>query len=96
MQLYKQFVIPVVEYGAIALLLAPKITLEKIQLVQNKAIKIAYRLPWCTSTRKIYEPAEIEPMKDRSQSLAKKIVHSLDAHSELFNSKGLYILYIIQ
>ena len=50
MQLYKQYVRPVLEYGAIALLSAPKTTLEKIQLVQNKAIKIAYRLPWCTST----------------------------------------------
>ena len=41
---YKQYVRPVLEYGAIALLSAPKTTLEKIQLVQNKAIKIAYRL----------------------------------------------------
>ena len=42
MQLYKQLVSP--EYGAIPLLSAHKRTLEKIQLVQNKAIKIAYRL----------------------------------------------------
>ena len=41
MQLYKQ----VLKSGAIARLSAPKTTLEKIQLVvQNKAIKIAYRL----------------------------------------------------
>ena len=33
MQLYKQYVRPVLEYGAIALLSAPKTTLEKIQLV---------------------------------------------------------------
>ena len=84
MQLYKQYVRPVLEYGAIALLSAPKTTLEKIQLVQNKAIKIAYRLPWCTSTRKIHQLAEIEPNKNRFQSLAKKIIHSLEEHSELF------------
>ena len=64
MQLYKQYVRPVLEYGVIALLSAPKTTLEKIQLVQNKAIKIAYRLPWCTSTRKIHQLAEIEPIKN--------------------------------
>ena len=51
MQLYKQFVRPVLEYGAIALLSAPKTTLEKIQLVQNKAIKIAYRLPYVVYQR---------------------------------------------
>ena len=84
MQLYKQFVRPVLEYGAIALLSAPKTILEKIQLVQNKAIKIAYRLPWCTSTRKIHELAEIEPIKNRFQSLANKFIHSLEEHSELF------------
>ena len=84
MQLYKQYVRPVLEYGAIAFLSAPKTTLEKIQLVQNKAIKIAYRLPWCTSTRKIHQLAEIEPIKNRFQSLANKFIHSLKEHSELF------------
>ena len=84
MQLYKQYVRPVIEYGAIALLSAPKTTLEKIQLVQNKAIKIAYRLPWCTSTCKIHELAEIEPIKNRFQSLANKFIDSLEEHSELF------------
>ena len=83
MQLYKQYVRPVLEYGAIALLSAPK-TLEKIQLVQNKATKIAYRLPWCTSTHKIHQLAEIEPIKNRFQSLANKFIHSLEEHSELF------------
>ena len=48
MQLYKQYVRPILEYGAIVLLSAPKTTLEKIQLVHFKAIKIAYRLPCCT------------------------------------------------
>ena len=84
MQLYKQYVRPVLEYGAIALLSAPKTTLEKIQLVQNKAIKIAYRLPWCTSTRKIHQLAEIETIENRFQSLANKFMHSLEEHSELF------------
>ena len=77
MQLYKQYVRPVLEYGAIALLSAPKTTLEKIQLVQNKAIKIAYRLPWCTSKRKIHQLAEIEPIKNRFQSLANKFIHTV-------------------
>ena len=84
MQLYKQYVRPVQEYGAIALLSAPNTTLEEIQLVQNKAIKIAYRLPWCTSTRKIHQLAEIEPIKNRFQSLANELIHSLEEHSELF------------
>ena len=85
MQLYKQYVRPVLEYGAIALLSAHKTTLEKIQLVQNKAIKIAYRLPWCTSTRKIHQLAEIEPIKNLFQSLANiYFIHSLEEHSELF------------
>ena len=84
MQLYKQYIRPVLEYGAIALLSAPKTTLEKIQLVQNKAIKIAYRLPWCTSTRTIHQLAGIEPIKNCFQSLANKFIHSLEKHSELF------------
>ena len=84
MQLYKQYVRPVLEYGAIVLLSAPKTTLEKIQLVQNKAIRIAYRLPWCTSTRKIHQLAEIEPIKKRFQSIANKFIYSLEEHSELF------------
>ena len=84
MQLYKQYVRPVLEYGAIALLSAPKTTLEKIQLEKHKAIKLAYSLPWCTSTRKIHQLAEIEPNKNRFQSLANKFIHSLEEHSESF------------
>ena len=55
-----------------------------VLLVQNKAIKIAYRLQWCTSTRKIHQLAEIEPIKNRFQSLANKFIHSLKEHLELF------------
>ena len=45
MQLYKQYVRPVLEYRAIALLSAPKTTLEKLQLIQNEAIKILSLTP---------------------------------------------------
>ena len=84
MQLYKQYVRPVLEYGAIAFLFAPKTTVEKILLAQNNDIKIAYCLPWCTSTHKIHQLAEIEIIKKQLQSLANKFIHSLEEHSELF------------
>ena len=61
-----------IKYGAICLLSALKTTLEQLEkLVQNKAIKIAYCLPWCTSKRKIHDLAEIEHIKNRFQSKRK-------------------------
>ena len=84
MRLYKAFVRPVLEYGAIVLLSASPYQLKQLQIVQNRAIKIAYRLPWRTGTDEIHEIAGIEPLKERYQNLANKFIHSLETNSELF------------
>ena len=84
MRLYKAFVRPVLEYGAIVLLSASPYQLKQLQIVQNRAIKIAYRLPWRASTDEIHEIAGIEPLKERYQNLANKFIHSLETNSELF------------
>ena len=81
MKLYKSFVKPVLEYEAIVLLSETKSILARLQ---NRAIKITYRLPWRAKTTEIHEIAGIELLKHRYQNLANKFIHSLEANSDLF------------
>ena len=58
--------------------------LEKLQKVQNKALRIAFRKPINTRIRDLHEMAVIEPIHERLQTLSNKFVHSLEENSELF------------
>ena len=52
--------------------------------IQNRAIKITYRLPWRAKTTEIHEIAGIKLLKHRYQNLANKFIHSLETNSDLF------------
>ena len=84
MNLYKCYIRPVLEYGSIVLLSATKATLKKLQVIQNKAIKIAYRLHPHSHTSDIHEIAGIQTINERFEHLANKFIHSLEEHSDLF------------
>ena len=51
MRIYKTYVRPVLEYVAIVMLSAAQVHLEKLQKVQNKAFRIAFRKPIHTRIR---------------------------------------------
>ena len=63
MRLYKAFVKPVLEYGAIFLLSVSPYQLKQLQNVQHRAIKITYRLPWRARTNETHAIAGIEPLR---------------------------------
>ena len=71
MRLYKSYIRPVLEYGAPVILGASEAYIKKLQIIQNKAIRIAYKL----------DPLSI---KDRFQILTYKFIDSLKEHSDLF------------
>ena len=89
MRLYKCYIRPVLEYGSIVMLSASKGALKKLQVIQNKAIKIAYRLHPHSHTDEIHEIAGIEPIKVRFQQLANKFIHSLETNSKLFQDQKI-------
>ena len=87
MRLYKSYVRPVLEYGSIVLQSASETQIKKIQIIQNKAIRIAYRLHPHSHMEEIHEIANIETIKERFKSLGNKFIHSLYQNSELFKTQ---------
>ena len=87
MRLYKSYVRPVMEYGSIVMLSASKGQLKKLQTVQNRAIRIAYRLHPLSHTNEIHELANIELLEERFKHLANKFIHSLEYNSKLFENQ---------
>ena len=77
MRIYKTYVRPVLEHGAIVMLSAAQVHLEKLQKVQNKALRIAFRKPIHTRITDLHEMASIEPIRERLQTLSNKFIHFL-------------------
>ena len=84
MRLYKSYIRPVLEYGAPVILGASKTYIKKLQIIQNKAIRIAYKLDPLSHTEDIHKIAKIDLIKDRFQILTYKFIDSLKEHSDLF------------
>ena len=84
MGLYKSYIRPVLEYGAPVILGASETYIKKLQIIQNKAIRIAYKLDPLSHTEDIHKIAKIDLIKDRLQILTYKFIDSLKEHSDLF------------
>ena len=84
MRLYKSYIRPVLEYGAPVILGASETYIKKLQIIQNKAIRIAYKLDPLSHTEDIHKIAKIDLIKDRFQILTYKFIDSLTEHSDLF------------
>ena len=84
MRLYKSYIRPVLEYGAPVILGASEAYIKKLQIIQNKAIRIAYKLDPLSHTEDIHKIAKIDLIKDRFQILTYKFIDSLKEHSDLF------------
>ncbi len=85
--LYKTLVLPVIDYGDIIYMEAPKVTLESIQVLQNRACRIILQMPSLTPTDMMHQ--ELKLMK----LMGRRVYHL-----NLFTFKALHNLapgYII-
>ena len=90
-RLYKAqtYIRPVLEYGAIVMCSAKDQAINKLQIIQNKAIKIAYRLHPRSRTNEIHKLAEIPLIKTRLEELSTNFICSLNENSELFKQQNI-------
>ena len=88
-RLYKSFIRPVLEYGAIVLAAANQTRLLEIQRLQNKALRIALRMPRFTSIKNLHEMAKIELISERLLRLGGKTIKRID-QSKLFKELKLH------
>lgn len=72
--LYKQVLRPILSYACPALANTAKTHLKKLQVTQNKIIKLILYLPWRTSTNLIHKLAEIKPIEEYFAQLTEKFL----------------------
>ena len=65
MKLYKIYVRPIIEYGSIAFMAAPKTQLSRLQGIENDAIRVCLRLPKYIRTSLLHEYASLESISVR-------------------------------
>ncbi len=70
--LYKQIFRPILSYGCPVFVNAAKVHIKKMQIAQNKIIKLIFQLPWRTSTKLIHEIANITPIHEYFVKIAEK------------------------
>ena len=71
-QIYKQCVHPIFEYGSLLTITASDYIISKIQRLQNKFIWLALRLPKYICSRLLHDSTGLPYMKDRLLSCATK------------------------
>ena len=65
LQIYKQYVRPIFEYGIVSTITVSDSVINKIQRVQNSFIRLALRLPKYVSARLIHEASELPYVRER-------------------------------
>ena len=82
MRLYKTYVLPLIEYGSISFIAAPKPTIDKLQKIQNEAIRICLRLPRYIRVDLLHEYAGICTIRQRLEKLNTKLLSSMMNNNE--------------
>ena len=88
-RLYKAYIRPVLEYGAIILAAANKTRLAQLQVIQNRALRICLRMPKYTRISVLHELANIEPIRQRLENLGRKTISRI-RKSELFSELKIH------
>ena len=71
-QIYKECVCPIFEYGCLLTITASDYIISKIQRLQNKFIRLALRLPKYICSKLLYDSTGLPYVKDRLLSCATK------------------------
>ena len=74
LRLYKVYVRSIFEYGSVCFIQCPNATLDSLQKIQNKAIRICLKLPRYVSVGLLHESACLPMIKDCLHNLGAKMV----------------------
>ena len=86
LRLYKVYIRSIFEYGCIAFLHVADSTLEILQKVQNKAIRIALRLHRYVSLKVLHENARLPAVKERLRQLGFSLLGKMGKNNPLIKN----------
>ena len=80
LQIYKQCVRPIFEYGSLSTITTSDTIISEIQRLQNKFIRLALRLPKYISVKLLHDSSSLPYVKDRLFSRATKTLERISAN----------------
>ena len=80
LQIYKQCVQSIFEYGSLSTITTSDTIISKIQRLQNKFIRLALRLPKCISVKLLHDSSGLPYVKDRLFYHATKTLERISAN----------------
>ena len=80
LQIYKQCVRPIFEYGSLSTITTSDTIISEIQRLQNKFIRLALRLPTYISIKLLHDSSGLPYVKDRLLSPATKTLERISAN----------------
>jgi hypothetical protein len=80
---YKALVRPIIEYIPFIKYSASETSMMKLETLQRKAVKIAFRLPNSTATKDCYKLARIDNIKDRFELLSTRYLQKATNSNQL-------------
>ena len=83
LRLYKTYIRSIFEYGCVAYVHLPNSTIEILQKIQNKAIRIALRLPRYVSLKVLHENACLPFVKERLCQLGLVLLGKMKTNNPL-------------
>ena len=100
LRLYKIYVRSIFEYGAVSFLHCPDSTINIMQKVQNKAIRICLKLPRYVSVKLMHESSCLPTIKERILELGKNTLASMRMNNPLIramaNKREAFIIRTIR
>ena len=86
LQIYKQCVRPIFEYGIVSTITVSETVITKIQRVQNSFIRLALRLPKYVSARLLHETSGLPYVKERLISVGQNHLARMHANPLVENT----------
>ena len=81
LQIYKQCVRPIFEYGSLSTITTSDTIISQIQWLQNKFIRLALRLPKYISVKILHDSSGLPYVKDRLLSCATRTLEMISKNS---------------
>ena len=82
MKLYKIYVRPIIEYGSISFMAAPKSQITRLEKIENDAIRICLRLPKYIRNSLLHEYASMECVSSRLMRINTNLICKMRQNNE--------------
>ena len=84
--LYKSIIRPIFEYGSICMISAANCHIEKLQLLQNQALRSVLKTPSYMAIKDLHDLSGVPMIKDHLLSFARNQLTNMSKHSPLIQS----------